>query len=386
MTTDTSVTGSDVLGALVGFGRALRHEGLAVGSGRLVTYAQALAGLDPSDPDDLYWAGRACLISHHDDVAAYDRAFRRWLAGGPGGELKVSGVVPRRQPTLNFEPPAATTPGRPSRPESPRGSLASSAEVLRQLPFAECTPDELAALATLMSRLHLDPPLRRSRRTAAAARGRRLDLRRSLRRSLRTHGELLHPTRRARRLRPRRVVLVLDVSGSMRGCSRALLQFAQVATARRPRSRGSAAAPPTEVFCFGTRLTRITPQLALRRPDEALARAADAVVDWEGGTRIGDSLGELVRVWGRRGLVRGAVVIICSDGLERGDPDVLAGELARLARLAHRIVWVNPLKADPRYQPLAQGMHAALPFVDVFVSGHDLSSLESLAGLLPSLR
>ncbi|MDQ3462998.1 MAG: VWA domain-containing protein, partial [Actinomycetota bacterium] len=281
MTTDTSVTGSDVLGALVGFGRALRHEGLAVGSGRLVTYAQALAGLDPSDPDDLYWAGRACLISHHDDVAAYDRAFRRWLAGGRGGELKVSGVVPRRQPTLNFEPPAATTPGRPSRPESPRGSLASSAEVLRQLPFAECTPDELAALATLMSRLHLDPPLRRSRRTAAAARGRRLDLRRSLRRSLRTHGELLHPTRRARRLRPRRVVLVLDVSGSMRGCSRALLQFAQVATARRPRSRGSAAAPPTEVFCFGTRLTRITPQLALRRPDEALARAADAVVDWE---------------------------------------------------------------------------------------------------------
>lgn len=385
MATDTSVTGPDMVAVLVGFGRALRHEGLVVGSGRLVTYAQALANLDPSDGDDLYWAGRACLVSHHDDVAAYDRAFRRWLAGGPGGELKVSGVVPRRQPTLTFEPPAATTPGRPGRPERPRGSLASSAEVLRHLPFAECTAEELAALATLMARLHLDPPRRRSRRTTPADRGRRLDLRRSLRRSLRTHGELLHPTRRTRRLRPRRVVLVLDVSGSMRSCSRALLQFAHSATVRRARSRGSAAAPPTEVFCFGTRLTRITPQLALRRPDQALARAADAVVDWDGGTRIGDSLGELVRVWGRRGLVRGAVVVICSDGLERGDPAVLATELARLTRLAHRIVWVNPLKADPRYQPLARGMHAALPLVDVFVSGHDLSSLESLADLVAAL-
>ena len=385
MATDTAVTGPGVLAVLVGFGRVLRAEGLVVGSGRLVTYAQALAGLDPSDPDDLYWAGRACLVSSHDDVAAYDRAFRQWLAGGPGGELKVSGVVPRRQPTLSLEPPAATTPGPPGRPERPRGSLASSAEVLRHLPFAGCTPEELAALGSLMARLRLDPPLRRSRRTTAGERGRRLDLRRSLRRSLRTHGELVHPARRTRRFQPRRVVLVLDVSGSMRGCSRALLQFAQVATARRARSRGAAAAPPTEVFCFGTRLTRITPQLALRRPDEALARAADAVVDWEGGTRIGDSLAELVRVWGRRGLVRGAVVVICSDGLERGDPAVLAGELARLARLAHRIVWVNPLKADPRYQPLARGMHAALPFVDVFVSGHDLSSLESFAELLPKL-
>ncbi len=377
---------TDPLTTLVGFGHALRVEGLVVGSGQLLTFAQAMAALDPSDPDDLYWGGRACLVSDHDDVAAYDRAFRRWLSGGPGGELKVSGVAPRRRPTLKLEPPAATTPGPPGRPERPRGTLASSAEILRHRPFDECTPEELAALGTLMARLRLDLPLRRSRRTAASARGRRLDLRRSLRRSLRTHGELLRPVRRARRLRPRRMVLVLDVSGSMRGCSRALLQFAQVATSRRARVRGGAAAPPTEVFCFGTRLTRITPHLAGRRPDEALARAAEAVVDWEGGTRIGDSLGELVRVWGRRGLVRGAVVVICSDGLERGDPAVLAAELARLGRLAHRIVWVNPLKADPRYQPLARGMHAALPLVDVFISGHDLSSLESLAELLPSLR
>jgi uncharacterized protein with von Willebrand factor type A (vWA) domain len=374
------------LAALVGFGQALRHEGLAVGSGRLVTFARAVADLDPTDADDLYWGGRACLVSDHDDIAAYDRAFRRWFAGAPGAELKVSGVVARRQPTLLNEAPSTTTPGPPGRAERPQGTLASSAEVLRHRPFDECTPEELAALGALMARLRLDPPLRRSRRTAPSAQGRRLDLRRSLHRSLRTHGELLHPARRTRRLRPRRMVLVLDVSGSMRGCSRALLQFAHTATSRQARARGVAAAPPTEVFCFGTRLTRITPELAGRRADQALARAAEAVVDWEGGTRIGDSLGQLVAVWGRRGLLRGAVVVVCSDGLERGDPEVLARELARLARHAHRIVWVNPLKADPRYQPLARGMQAALPFLDVFVSGHDLSSLESLAELLPRLR
>ncbi len=378
--------GADLVAALVGFGQALRREGLAVGSGQIVTYAQALADLDVSDAEDLYWGGRACLVSDRADVAAYDRAFQRWLGGGPGGQLKVSGAVPRRQPTLTLEPPAATTPGPPGRPERPRGSLASHAEVLRHRHFAECSPDELEALRLLMARLHLQPPLRRSRRLAPSTRGRHLDLRRSLRASLRTHGELLRPARRTRRLRPRRVVLVLDVSGSMRGCSRALLQFAHTAVSRRPSRSGVAPAPATEVFCFGTRLTRITPELARRRPDQALARAAEAVVDWEGGTRIGDSLGELVRVWGRRGLVRGAVVVICSDGLERGDPAVLATEAARLARLAHRIVWVNPLKADPRYQPLARGMAAALPFVDVFLSGHDLSSLESLADLLPTLR
>jgi len=163
----------------------------------------------------------------------------------------------------------------------------------------------------------------------------------------------------------------------MAGYSRALLQFAHTAARHR--------AVPTEGFCFGTRLTRVTLALRRRRPDDALARAAEAVVDWEGGTRIGESVRAFVREWGRRGMARGAVVVICSDGLERGDPAALAAEMEKLARLAHRIVWVNPLKGDPRYQPLARGMSAALPFVDVFLSGHDLASLEALAALLPEL-
>lgn len=163
----------------------------------------------------------------------------------------------------------------------------------------------------------------------------------------------------------------------MAGYSRALLQFCHSAT--------SAKAGPTEVFCFGTRLTRVTQQLRQRRPDQALARAADAVVDWEGGTRIGDSLASFLRTWAARGMARQAVVVIRSDGLERGEPEVLATQMARLGRLAYRVVWVNPLKADPRYEPLAAGMSAALPFVDLFLSGHDLSSLEALATLLPKL-
>jgi uncharacterized protein len=188
---------------------------------------------------------------------------------------------------------------------------------------------------------------------------------------------LLGRSWRARRPRPRRLVLLLDVSGSMAGYSRALLQFAH--------SAARAQAIPTEVFCFGTRLTRVTVALRDRRPDDALARAAATVVDWEGGTRIGDAIRAFVRDWGRRGMARGAVVVICSDGLERGDPGALAAEMEKLSRLAHRVVWVNPLKGDPRYQPLARGMAAALPFVDVFVSGHDLASLEVLSDLLPDL-
>ena len=228
-----------------------------------------------------------------------------------------------------------------------------------------------------MAQLRLRVPDRRVRRTAPSAKGRYPDLRRTIRRAMRSHGELMDQSWRARRVKPRRLVLLLDVSGSMAGYSRALLQFAHTAARH--------GAVPTEVFCFGTRLTRVTVALRHRQPDQALARAAETVVDWEGGTRIGDSIRTFVREWGRRGMARGAVVVICSDGLERGDPAALAAEMAKLARLAHRIVWVNPLKGDPRYQPLARGMAAALPFVDAFLSGHDLASLEGLAALLPEL-
>jgi uncharacterized protein len=367
-----------VVPALVGFGHALRREGLAVGTGQLVAYAQALAALDPSDRDDVYWAGRASLVTRHDDEAAYDRVFRRYFGGGRGIEMKVTGDLRRFSVTLPAEDRRPALPGPPPKAtSSPRGSLASSAESLRTKRFADCTPEELAELQRLLDRLRLVTPRRRSRRTAPAGRGDAADLRRSIRRSLRTSGELVRIARRGRRLRPRRLVLLLDISGSMADYSRALLRFAH--------SAASAQAVPTEVFCFGTRLTRLTVELRRRRPDDALARAAEAVVDWEGGTRIGESLRTFLRDWGRRGVARGAVVVICSDGLDRGDPALLAGEMARLARLAHRVVWLNPLKGDERYQPLARGMSAALPFVDVFLPGHDFTSLESFTTVLREL-
>jgi uncharacterized protein len=350
---------------------------VAVGTGQLVAFSQGVATLDPADTDDVYWAARACLVSRHEDMAAFDRAFRRWAGHAGGIAMKVSGQLPRLPTNAPLDSLGAVRRRLEATAEADRGTVASSADVLRHKRFADCTPAELAALAALMAQLKLRVPARRVRRTAPSAKGRYPDLRRSIRRALRSHGELLEQSWRARRVKPRRLVLLLDVSGSMAGYSRALLQFAHTAARR--------GAVPTEVFCFGTRLTRVTVALRHRRPDQALARAAETVVDWEGGTRIGDSVRTFVREWGRRGLARGAVVVICSDGLERGDPSVLAAEMAKLARLTHRIVWVNPLKGDPRYQPLARGMAAALPFVDVFLSGHDLASLEGLAGLLPEL-
>ncbi len=381
-----------MVAALVGFGRELRREGMRVGTDQLVTYGQAVARLSPTDAQDTYWAGRACLVGRLEDVTTYDRVFRRWFAGaGQAMAIHASGEVPRPKAELATGPTVSRVV--PAGHDSTSvGLMASSAEALRSKRFADCTPEELARLQVLMSHLRLDLPRRRVRRTRPAPKGRYLDLRRTIRRSLRSHGELLDQARRARRARPRRLVLILDVSGSMAGYSRALLQFCHsaasgqsAASATVGRSAASGRAGPTEVFCFGTRLTRVTQQLQQRRPDQALARAADAVVDWEGGTRIGDSLASFLRVWAARGLARGAVVVICSDGLERGDPEVLATQMARLGRLAYRVVWVNPLKADPRYEPLAAGMSAALPFVDLFLSGHDLSSLESLAALLPKL-
>jgi uncharacterized protein len=357
---------------LVGFGKALRDEGLAVGSGQVVAYCRAAAALDPADTTDLYWAGRACLISRRDDLELYDRVFRAYFLGSGG--LRSAGEIARDRPHAMLTPRTSRS-GRAGGWEQLPGARASSAEILRRKRFSECTPEELAALRQLIARLRVLTPDRRVRRTTPATRGRAPELRRTLRRSLRTRGELIHLHWRRRRVRPRRLVLLLDISGSMAEYSRALLQFAHSATV----------GTRVEVFCFGTRLTRITDALRRRDPDLAIARASETVVDWEGGTRIGDSVREFLAGWGRQGMARGAVVVICSDGLERGDPAVLETQMARLSRMAHRVVWVNPLKGDPAYEPLARGMSAALPHVDLFVSGHDLASLEALTRLIPSL-
>jgi uncharacterized protein with von Willebrand factor type A (vWA) domain len=338
---------SDAVAVLAAFGRALRAEGLPVGPGRVASFCRAAALLSPGD---LYWAGRATLVARRDQIPVYDRVFRSFFGGD-----EAQAASQRRRPadTVVVEEEVA---------------LASPIELLRRKSFARCSPDELAQLAALMERLRLAVPSRRSRRVAPSRSG-LPDLRRTLRRSFRTAGEPLERRFRARRRRTRRVVLVLDVSGSMADYSRALLVFAHAAlrTDRR-----------WEAFCFGTRLTRVTRALAVSRPDEALERAAAEVVDWNGGTRIGECLKTLLDEYGHRGLVRGAVVVLCSDGLEVGDPELLAEQMARLSRLAYRVIWLNPLKGDEAYEPLARGMKAALPYVDVFAAGHNLESLEEL--------
>ena len=368
---------SDAVLRLIEFGRALRAEGIPVGSGQVVAYTEALSRLDPTDLGDVYWAGRASLISRRSEIPTYDRVFRQFFQGEePAPRATSQANEPSEPPPAEPQPEISTTAESDDGEEEPVGAVASSVEALRHKPFPSCTTEELAALRELIAALQLDPPRRPSRRSEPHPRGRRPDVRRSIRRSLRTGGELVEPRWRRRRERRRRLVLLLDVSGSMAEYSRALLQFAFSA------ARGS----DVETFCFATRLTRVTDVLARRDPDAALAHASDLVVDWDGGTRIGDALGEFTREWGRRGMARGAIVVICSDGLERGDPELLAAEMERLRRLAYRVIWVNPLKGDPAYEPLARGMRAALPHVDAFLPGHDLASLEALAALLPALQ
>jgi uncharacterized protein with von Willebrand factor type A (vWA) domain len=244
-------------------------------------------------------------------------------------------------------------------------ALASPVELMRQKSFAKLTDEELREVAELMKQVRLRPPPRRTRRREPARAG-GPDLRRTLRRSFRSSGEPMERAWRKRRIRQRRLVLLLDVSGSMADYSRALVLFAHAALRTDTR---------WEAFCFGTRLTRVTRALARADATEALREAAREVFDWDGGTRIGEAIAALTKT----GVPRGAVVVICSDGLDVGDPEVLRDEMARLSRLAYRIVWLNPLKEDPAYEPLARGMHTALPYVDAFLSGHNLASFEQLA-------
>ncbi len=366
---------------LVRFGSELRAAGLAVGSGDIMSYCAAMTELDPADLADLYWAGRTVLVCRRDDIAGYDRVFRRFFLGDDDQVAELLGLnaAAASQVSQSTLVIPAADPGADERgEEAVLGLMASGAETLRQKSFAACTPDELAAVRRIMARIRLTPPQRRTRRTRPARRGSVPDLRRIVRRSMRMHGEPAELCWRARKVRPRPLILILDVSGSMADYSRNLLQFAY--SARRAAAR-------VEVFCFGTRLTRITRELDHRRPDDALARAARTVFDWEGGTRIGASLESFVREWGRRGLCRGGIVVICSDGLDRGDPATLAAAMERLARLSYRIIWLNPHKGtDPAFRPSTLGMIVAAPHVHLLLSGHDLASLEELAALLPSLN
>lgn len=364
---------------LVEFGRALRAKGLAVGSGDILTYCAAMAPLDPTDLLDLYWAGRTTMVVRREDLPLYDEVFKSFFLASDAPVQKMLKIKAQAaaEAEAAFEIPATEPSGKEEEEETLLGLMASNIETLKHRSFSECTDEELAAIRRIMARIKFTPPKRRTRRTRTANDGRRPDMRRTIRESMRTNGEMVDLYWRRRRVRLRPLILILDVSGSMSDYSRALLQFAY--SAKR-------ASQKVEVFCFGTRLTQVTKPLHTRKPDEALERAAKLVVDWEGGTRIGESIDRFVRKWGRRGMCRGGVVVICSDGLDRGDPELLSDSMERLSRLCHNIVWMNPHKGNnPDYQPQTVGMMAAQPHIDVLLSGHDLSSLEELAALLPKL-
>jgi uncharacterized protein len=374
------------LARLVGFGRLLRRRGLPVGTGRILTFCRAVAALDRLDRRGLYWAGRVAMVARKEDLAAYDAAFDDWFPSEVNDVLaEIAGWVqstPAQQgievlfdegfQEERWEPSQGAEDG-----ETPVGVLASGAEMLRAKSFDELSEDERLQAHHVIRALAVHLPHRRSRRYRPSPYGRRFDLRRTLRASLRTQGEPFRRAWRTRRVRARPLVLILDVSGSMSAYSRALMQFGFAAMRAGRR---------VEVFCFGTRLTRVTRALARSEPDDALREVAATVVDWNGGTRIGASLKELLDRWSQHVAMRGAVVVLCSDGLERGDPALLAAQVARLSRLAHRLIWVNPLKGSPRYEPLARGMAAAMPHVDVFVAGHNLASLEALCEVLEEAR
>jgi uncharacterized protein with von Willebrand factor type A (vWA) domain len=371
---------------LVGFGRLLRRRGLPVGTGRILTFCRAVAALDQPDRTGVYWAGRVAMVARKEDLATYDAAFQEWfptrardvlsmITGqdqrmGSPSELEI--LVDQGLPEESWQPAEGADDG-----EAPLGVLASAAEVLRAKSFDELSEAERLQADHIIRALAVHLPTRRSRRYRSSPYGRRFDQRRTLRASLRTQGEPFRRAWRERRERVRPLVLILDVSGSMSPYSRALMQFGFAAMRAGRR---------VEVFCFGTRLTRVTKALARSEPDDAMREVSAAVVDWNGGTRIGASLKELLDRWSQHVAMRGAVVVLCSDGLERGEPALLAAQVARLSRLAHRLIWVNPLKGSPRYEPLARGMAAALPHVDVFLAGHNLESLESLCEVLEAAR
>jgi uncharacterized protein len=378
---------------LVSFGRDLRARGIPVGTGRILTFVRAVGALGLADRVSLYWAGRISMVARKDDLATYDLAFEDWYRSlRPETELTIELELPtlaREGATWadgsdgQEERARSTTAGSLAMDEGGEGSrsgdraairiVASAAEVLRSKSFADLTEEEREEVGRLIRALAVALPEERMRRTRPAAKGARFDVRRTLRRSLRTRGEPFERAWRERRVRGRPLVLILDVSGSMSPYARALVQFGYAAMAAGRR---------VEVFCFGTRLTRVTRTLRSKDPDRALHEIGRTVADWEGGTRIGESLKALIDGWSQRAALRGAVVVLCSDGLERGDPELLRSQMERLGRLAHTVVWVNPLKGSPRYEPLARGMAAALPSVDVFLSGHNLESLSELSRTL----
>lgn len=360
----------------VAFTRVLRGVGVRVPTSSTIAFGEALAATGLDDRDITYWAGQATLLRRPEDREVYDRAFKVFW------EHAVGAPVDEEEAPLRLTLAVDTgdeDDGDDDGPDSAEGDdddptielRFSTTEVLRDKDFADYTPDELIEAQQLMSRMRLVGSPRRSLRLGPAKRATaRPDLRRTVRAAMRAGGEPIRRHHLAPTTRHRRLVLLLDVSGSMEPYARALIRFVHAAVAGRQK---------VEAFALGTRLTRITRELSTRDPDEALRKAATRVIDYGGGTRLGEGLRCFNDEWGQRGMSRGAVVVILSDGWDRGEPEVLAEQMERIQRCAHKLIWVNPLKVTPGYAPLARGMAAALPHVDAFVEGHSVAAIEQLA-------
>lgn len=361
----------------VGFCRVLRRAGLKVPATATINFTEALGLLGLEDRSSVYWAGRATLIHRPEDLNLYDRVFAAYWQQRHGQSFGDETTPPPITLALDI---GDDEDDDDEQEQEPAGDVQavrfSSTEVLTNKDFAECTPEELAELNRLMSRLKFTTHRRLSRRhIPVKGIGDRPDLRRTVRWALRHQGEPVKRAYSGPATRPRRLVLVVDVSGSMESYARALIRFAHAAVVARSK---------VEVFVLGTRLTRLTRHLTSRDPDSAIRTAMPKVKDWAGGTRLGDGIQEFNNQWAIRGMARGAIVVILSDGWDRGDPAVLGQEMERLHRVTNQLVWVNPLKATPGYAPLAAGMAAALPHLDLFVEGHSYASLDQLATILSS--
>ncbi|WP_284981775.1 VWA domain-containing protein [Arthrobacter sp. efr-133-TYG-118] len=389
------LAGVDAASLAVGFSTALRRAGLPSSPDRAAWLAQALRIVPPTAREPLYWTCRVALVSSHEQLPVFDAVFSaafdgmldpadtRGDANSPpaiGAEHARAAPSERRLAHTDGNVPASGAPVAAPGGANDRESnapefeailaMASPDEHLHEKSFAELTPEEAAHVRQLVRRIVLATPERRSGRTRQWAHsGAKLDLRRTIRAARRTGGDASSLVYSRRRPRPRRLVFLCDVSGSMEPYTQVFLSLLQ----------GAVAGAQAEAFVFSTRLTRLTRQLSNRNADKALALGAAAAPDWAGGTRLAESLRRFIDGYGRRGLARGAVIVLLSDGWAQDAPELVDAQMARLRRLAYRIVWVNPRKAGSDYQPLAGGMAAALPYCDAFVSGHNYAALTEAA-------
>jgi uncharacterized protein with von Willebrand factor type A (vWA) domain len=387
----------------VGFTTALRRAGLSVSPDRASRLAEALRLVPPHARGPLYWTSRVVLVSSLEQLPVFDAVFSAVFDGlldpadsrGDSNAPPSIGSEPKTRPTAADNRPTsledeqrtaqqpALAPAGDSAGESAGAereailAMASADEHLHEMSFADLTPDEVTEMRRLVRRIVLSTPDRLSRRTRRSAHSSdRLDLRRTVRAAQRTGGDSIRLVHTRRRPGPRRLILLCDVSGSMEPYTRVFLSLLQ----------GAVTGARAEAFVFSTRLTRLTRQLALRDPDQALASAAASTSDWAGGTRLAEGIRRFIDEHGRRGLARGAVVVVFSDGWAQDDPELVGAQMARLGRLAYRIVWVNPRKVAVNYQPLVGGMAAALPYIDAFVSGHSYAALTEMAAAIRADR